>query len=67
MVFKGYLSYEIIDRMNHPSYTKPDQAFYGLWGFTTSLFMVCIAVNCNVLYLYYTKVKMVGDLQEEGV
>jgi len=64
VIFKIYLSYELIDRMSHPSYTKPDRAFYGLYGFTASLFMVCIGINLNVLYLYYTKVKQAGDLSD---
>ena len=57
MIFKIYLAYELIHRMDHPSYTKPDRAFYGLYGFTVTLFMVCLAAQVNVMYLYYTKIK----------
>lgn len=63
-IFKIYLSYELVFRMNHHENTAPDQAFYGLWGFTSTLFMICIAVNTNLLYHYYTKVKMVGEIKE---
>lgn len=56
-IFKIYLCFECVARAANPTYTKPDSAFYGLYGTSVVLFMIIIAVNMNIQFNYYITMK----------
>jgi len=56
-VFKMHLTFELVYRHLHPTYVKPDDKFYGLYGTTVVLFMICVAVNINILFDHYIAIK----------
>ena len=61
-----YFFFELVARSFNPQYIKPDQIFYGVYGSSVILFMICIAVNMNILFTYYIQIKEAGDTRDPG-